>query len=45
MFPLKRILCPVDFSAPSLEGLKVVERVVRLSTCPVLTVPGPGGES
>jgi universal stress protein A len=23
----------------------VAERVVRLSTCPVLTVPGPGGDS
>lgn len=29
MFPLKKILCPIDFSKPSLEGLKVAVEIAE----------------
>lgn len=44
MLPLKRILCPVDFSEPSYRALKVAEKVVRLAPCPVLSVRAPREE-
>ena len=51
MFPLKRILCPVDFSGPSFEGLKAAGELARTYSAelilinvvqPVQAVAAPG---
>lgn len=51
MFPLKKILCPIDFSEPSFEGLKVAVELGRTYSAelilinvvqPVRVVAAPG---
>lgn len=51
MFPLKKILCPVDFSGPSFEGLKAAGELARTYSAelilinvvqPVQAVAAPG---
>jgi universal stress protein A len=51
MFPLKKILCPVDFSVPSFEGLKVAKELAQTYSAelilinvvqPVQAVAAPG---
>jgi universal stress protein A len=51
MFPLKKILCPVDFSEPSFEGLKVAKELAQTYSAelilinvvqPVQAVAAPG---
>jgi len=51
MFPLKKILCPIDFSEPSFEGLKVAVELSRTYSAelilinvvqPVRVVSAPG---
>ena len=36
MFPLKKILCPMDFSEPSFEGLKVAVELGRTYTAELI---------
>ena len=38
MFPLKKILCPVDFSEPSLEGLKVAGELAETYSAELILV-------
>ena len=51
MFPLKKILCPIDFSKPSLRGLEVAVEMAEQHSAelilvhvvqPVHPVPAPG---
>jgi nucleotide-binding universal stress UspA family protein len=51
MFPVKKILCPIDFSKPSFEGLKVALEIAEKDSAelilvhvvqPVQPVPAPG---
>ena len=38
MFPLKKILCPLDFSAPSYQGLKVAVELAQVFSAELILI-------
>jgi len=38
MFPLKKILCPIDFSKPSFEGLKAAGELAQASSAELILI-------